>query len=209
MCSFCGKSHAEVLRLIAGPSVYICDGCINVCNGILDRELGKDANRRLGDIRRTVNHYLIGRYRACLEWFHAHVLDKAPFRRRAHTQQEEERPPSPATLIFASNKKYRFEISLGLYQCLVSNATIAEQMRRLGFISIKVCGVGRRRTAEASWPLDDATITITSIKGKIETKSEYPLVALLEGIGRAEEIHPPKEIPSKGSSRNTNATQRR
>jgi len=57
MCSFCGKSHdhADVRKLIAGPGVYICDGCINVCNGILDRELGKDAHGRLADIRRTVS----------------------------------------------------------------------------------------------------------------------------------------------------------
>jgi len=39
MCSFCGKSHAEVKKLIAGPGVYICDSCINVCKGILDKEL--------------------------------------------------------------------------------------------------------------------------------------------------------------------------
>ena len=39
MCSFCGKSHAEVRKLIAGPGVYICDSCINVCKGILDKEL--------------------------------------------------------------------------------------------------------------------------------------------------------------------------
>ena len=42
MCSFCGKSQAEVRKLIAGPGVYICDGCINVCKGILDKELGGD-----------------------------------------------------------------------------------------------------------------------------------------------------------------------
>ena len=42
MCSFCGKSHAEVKKLIAGPGVYICDGCINVCRGILEKELNED-----------------------------------------------------------------------------------------------------------------------------------------------------------------------
>ena len=41
MCSFCGKSHAEVKKLIAGPGVYICDGCINVCRGILEKELNE------------------------------------------------------------------------------------------------------------------------------------------------------------------------
>ena len=41
MCSFCGKSHAEVKKLIAGPGVYICDNCILVCKDILDRELSE------------------------------------------------------------------------------------------------------------------------------------------------------------------------
>ncbi len=43
MCSFCGKSHAEVKKLIAGPGVYICDGCINVCKGILEKELNEES----------------------------------------------------------------------------------------------------------------------------------------------------------------------
>lgn len=39
MCSFCGKSHSEVKKLIAGPGVYICNECIDVCARILDKEL--------------------------------------------------------------------------------------------------------------------------------------------------------------------------
>ncbi len=42
MCSFCGKSHSEVQKLIAGPGVYICDSCIVVCKSILDKELSED-----------------------------------------------------------------------------------------------------------------------------------------------------------------------
>jgi len=38
LCSFCGKSQAEVKKIIAGPGVYICDSCVNVCKGIIDRE---------------------------------------------------------------------------------------------------------------------------------------------------------------------------
>lgn len=41
-CSFCGKAHHEVARLISGPDGYICDRCIRVCHGILIRELGKE-----------------------------------------------------------------------------------------------------------------------------------------------------------------------
>ncbi len=38
MCSFCGKSHSEVRKLIAGPQVYICDSCVLVCKSVLDKE---------------------------------------------------------------------------------------------------------------------------------------------------------------------------
>jgi ATP-dependent Clp protease ATP-binding subunit ClpX len=41
MCSFCGKSHSEVKKLIAGPGVYICNECIEVCSSILEKELGE------------------------------------------------------------------------------------------------------------------------------------------------------------------------
>lgn len=39
MCSFCGKSHSEVKKLIAGPGVYICNECVDVCSNILAKEL--------------------------------------------------------------------------------------------------------------------------------------------------------------------------
>src|SRR6266446_7195712 len=68
MCSFCGKSHAEVRKLIAGPGVYICDSCINVCKSILDKELTEDARRQSSnirvpkpaEIRRALDQYVIG-----------------------------------------------------------------------------------------------------------------------------------------------------
>ena len=39
-CSFCGKSQKQVKKLIAGPGVYICNECIDVCANILEKELG-------------------------------------------------------------------------------------------------------------------------------------------------------------------------
>lgn len=44
LCSFCGKSHAEVKKLIAGPGVYICDNCIHVCKSILDKETSTETD---------------------------------------------------------------------------------------------------------------------------------------------------------------------
>ena len=69
MCSFCGKSHAEVRKLIAGPGVYICDSCITVCKGILDKEGGEgtphDGEPTLrvpkpSEIRRELDQHVIG-----------------------------------------------------------------------------------------------------------------------------------------------------
>src|SRR5262244_3510969 len=41
VCSFCGKSQDEVRKLIAGPTVYICDECIDLCNDIIAQERAK------------------------------------------------------------------------------------------------------------------------------------------------------------------------
>ncbi len=72
MCSFCGKSHAEVRKLIAGPGVYICDSCINVCKGILDKELSDERRKQSvnlrvpkpAEIRRSLDLHVIGQDRA-------------------------------------------------------------------------------------------------------------------------------------------------
>jgi ATP-dependent Clp protease ATP-binding subunit ClpX len=53
MCSFCGKSHAEVRKLVSGPGVYICDSCITVCKGILDKE-GGDSDGEMDDFHLRV-----------------------------------------------------------------------------------------------------------------------------------------------------------
>ena len=47
-CSFCGKSQHEVKKLIAGPSVFICDECIELCNDIIRDEVPAEGGRRQG-----------------------------------------------------------------------------------------------------------------------------------------------------------------
>lgn len=49
-CSFCGKSQKQVRKLIAGPGVYICDECIELCNEIIEEELGAAASKEVEDI---------------------------------------------------------------------------------------------------------------------------------------------------------------
>src|SRR3974377_1949944 len=46
LCSFCGKSHAEVKKLIAGPGVYICDNCVILCKQVLDKEFATQTHKQ-------------------------------------------------------------------------------------------------------------------------------------------------------------------
>lgn len=67
-CSFCGKSQREVRKLIAGPSVFICDECIDLCNDIIREEIQVDETAKLAktslptphEIRETLDQYVIG-----------------------------------------------------------------------------------------------------------------------------------------------------
>src|SRR5437773_2820679 len=72
LCSFCGKSHAEVRKLIQGPGVYICDSCIIVCKNVLDKELRAENRKQLpklnvpkpAEIRRLLDLHCIGQEHA-------------------------------------------------------------------------------------------------------------------------------------------------
>jgi ATP-dependent Clp protease ATP-binding subunit ClpX len=66
-CSFCGKSQHEVKKLIAGPSVFICDECIDLCNDIIRDEITPEVTAKSGsdlpaptEIRGTLDQYVIG-----------------------------------------------------------------------------------------------------------------------------------------------------
>ncbi len=71
VCSFCGKSQDEVRKLIAGPTVYICDECIELCNEIIAEECEQEDHRRRGaslpkphEIKAFLDQYVIGQERA-------------------------------------------------------------------------------------------------------------------------------------------------
>lgn len=65
-CSFCGKTQDQVKKLVAGPGVYICDECIELCNEIIEEELNEDLGVEIGDIpkpkeiRAILDQYVIG-----------------------------------------------------------------------------------------------------------------------------------------------------
>jgi ATP-dependent Clp protease ATP-binding subunit ClpX len=69
-CSFCGKSQHEVRKLIAGPSVFVCDECVELCNDIIREELEERAERtrdklpKPHEIKNVLDEYVIGQERA-------------------------------------------------------------------------------------------------------------------------------------------------
>ena len=94
LCSFCGKSHAEVKKLIAGPGVYICDNCIILCKNVLDKELTAEPKKsspipqvpKPAEIKRHLDLHCIGQdqaKRALAVAVHNHykrILHEAPGR---------------------------------------------------------------------------------------------------------------------------------
>ncbi len=72
MCSFCGRSYAEVRKLLAGPGVYICDACVTSCKELLDRELAAHARKRQpkiavpkpAEIKRQLDLHCVGQDQA-------------------------------------------------------------------------------------------------------------------------------------------------
>jgi len=70
-CNFCGKSQHEVRKLIAGPSVYVCDECVELCNDIIREELQESSEEEKlkklptpQEIKAILDEYVIGQQRA-------------------------------------------------------------------------------------------------------------------------------------------------
>lgn len=69
-CSFCGKTQKQVKKLIAGPGVYICDECIDLCNEIIEDELNEASGLGLQELPKPqeiyefLDQYVIGQERA-------------------------------------------------------------------------------------------------------------------------------------------------
>jgi len=97
-CSFCGKNQREVKKLIAGPTVYICDECIELCNDIIAEEGQKESPARStqaipkpGEIKQILDQYVIGQERA------KRVLSVAVYNHYKRIQHQGERKTSKET----------------------------------------------------------------------------------------------------------------
>src|SRR6202012_3014894 len=102
-CSFCGKSQKQVKKLIAGPGVYICDECIDLCNEIIEEELSEpdgikwDALPKPREIYEFVDSYVIGQDKA------KKALSVAVYNHYKRIQSGGERPGDASVELAKSN----------------------------------------------------------------------------------------------------------
>ncbi|MFV2198491.1 ClpX C4-type zinc finger protein, partial [Nocardiopsis sp. LOL_012] len=102
-CSFCGKSQKQVKKLIAGPGVYICDECIDLCNEIIEEELADttelawDSLPKPREIYEFLDSYVIGQDAA------KKALSVAVYNHYKRVRSEGERPGEEGVEIAKSN----------------------------------------------------------------------------------------------------------
>ena len=128
-CSFCGKSQNEVRKLIAGPSVFICDECVDLCNDIIREEIQEagteDESAKLpipAEINEILNQYVIGQQKAkrvlaVAVYNHYKRLRSAPSSSHGSEDIERASPTSCSWVPQARARRYLLRHWQGCWMC--------------------------------------------------------------------------------------------